>query len=227
LEFFQYFWHFKSEIMCKFTTIILLFGILLIGTTEIVAQNADIKILNSIYDIKNTVGLSQAISNTTTITSFGVPITMATVAIINKDDKLLKNAIYTTAALGVNTIFTYSLKHSFKRLRPYNAYPEDYTALDYSTGGSPSFPSGHTSLAFTTATSLSLIYPKWYVIAPSYLWAGYVGYSRMNLGVHYPSDVLAGALLGAGSAYVTYKINEWYWKKHENKKLLPLRNYFK
>lgn len=213
--------------MRKFTTIILLFGILLIGTAEIKAQNADIKILNSIYDVKSTVGLSQAISNTTTITSFGVPITMATVALIKNDDKLFKDAIYTTAALGVNTIFTYSLKHSFKRLRPYNAYPEDYTAFDYSKGGSPSFPSGHTSLAFTTATSLSLLYPKWYVIAPSFAWATYVGYSRMNLGVHYPSDVLAGAILGAGSAYLTYKINAWYWKKHEDKKLLPLRNYFK
>lgn len=211
--------------MRKFTIIILLFGIFSDITTEIKAQNTDTELLRGVYDIKGTIGLSKFISNTTTVTSFGVPVAMATFAFINKDDDLLKSAIYTTAALGVNSVLTYSIKHTVNRLRPYKAYPDEFQALDNSTGSSPSFPSGHTSLAFATATSLSLRYPKWYIIAPSYLWAGYVGYSRMNLGVHYPSDVLAGAILGAGSAFVTYKINEWYWKKRENKKLLVLKNY--
>lgn len=61
---------------------------------------------------------------------------------------------------------------------------------------------------FALATSLSLSYPKWYIIVPSYAWAGSVGYSRMDLGVHYPSDVLAGAVIGAGSAWLTYYINK-------------------
>jgi membrane-associated phospholipid phosphatase len=79
--------------------------------------------------------------------------------------------------------------------------------------GSPSFPSGHTSDAFATATSLSIAFPKWYVIAPSFLWACSVGYSRMDLGVHYPSDVMAGAIIGAGSAYLCYKANRWIQKR--------------
>ncbi|MDO9339524.1 MAG: phosphatase PAP2 family protein, partial [Bacteroidales bacterium] len=54
----------------------------------------------------------------------------------------------------------------------------------------------------------TLAYPKWYIIVPSYTWASTVAYSRMDLGVHYPSDVLIGALVGAGSAYLTYKINQ-------------------
>jgi membrane-associated phospholipid phosphatase len=213
--------------MCKFTTFILLFGMFFISSNEIKAQNTDVELLKQVYNNKGTVGLSQAISYTTTITAFGVPVTMATIALINKDDDLLKDALFTTAALGLNSVLTYSIKHAVNRQRPYIAYEYDFDRLDDYSGSSPSFPSGHTSLAFTTATSLSLKYPKWYVIAPSYIWAGYVGYSRMNLGVHYPSDVLAGAILGAGSAFVTYKINEWYWKKNDNKKLLPLGNYFK
>jgi len=212
--------------MRKFTTIILLFSIFHFSTFEIQGQNADLDVLHRVYNINETVGLSRSISYTTTITSFGVPVTMAAVALFTDNDALLKNAIYTTAALGVNSVLVYSLKHSINRLRPYNGLPDQFTARDNYSGGSPSFPSGHTSLAFATATSLSICYPKWYVIAPSYLWAGYVGYSRMNLGVHYPSDVLAGAILGAGSAWITYKVNKWYWEKHDNKKLLPLKNYF-
>ena len=79
----------------------------------------------------------------------------------------------------------------------------------YSHEGSPSFPSGHTATAFALATSLSVKYPKWYVIAPSALWACSVGVSRMNEGVHYPSDVLAGAAIGAGCAVVNIYVNKW------------------
>ena len=63
-------------------------------------------------------------------------------------------------------------------------------------------------MAFATATSLSLTYPKWYIIVPAYSWAGAVGYSRMHLGVHYPSDVFIGALVGAGSAWLTHAMNK-------------------
>jgi membrane-associated phospholipid phosphatase len=147
---------------------------------------------------------------------------MGVVALIEKDDNLLKNAIYVGAVIGVDGVMTYSLKKVVNRDRPYLTYPDIHPAA-YET--SNSFPSGHTSLAFATATAMSLKYPKWYVIAPSYFWACSVGYSRLNMGVHYPSDVLAGALLGAGSAFVTYKVNEWFWKKHENKKLIGLQAY--
>jgi undecaprenyl-diphosphatase len=55
---------------------------------------------------------------------------------------------------------------------------------------------------------LSLAWPKWYIIVPTYTWAGTVAYSRMDLGVHYPSDVLIGALVGAGSAWLCHEVNK-------------------
>jgi undecaprenyl-diphosphatase len=73
---------------------------------------------------------------------------------------------------------------------------------------SRSFPSGHTSEAFSLATSLTLVLPKWYVIAPAYTFAGLVGSSRMYLGAHYPSDIIAGALVGSGAAWLSYQFNK-------------------
>ena len=72
-------------------------------------------------------------------------------------------------------------------------------------------------MAFAAATTISLQYPKWYVIAPAFIYASGVGYSRMYLGVHYPTDVLAGAVLGAGSSFVTHYTFKFIKKRWELK----------
>ncbi len=209
--------------MCKFTTIILLCCTFLVISTELKAQNADIEILRSINSNTSTVGFSKLISNTTTEVAIGVPLAMGVVALIEKDDDLLKDALYVGVSIGVGGVITQGLKYSINRPRPITL--NDPTIKSYTLETDLSFPSGHTSLAFSTATALCLKYPRWYVIAPSMLWACSVGYSRMNLGVHYPSDVLAGAVVGAGSAYVTYLVNNWFWKKEGNKKLIGMQAY--
>jgi len=193
-----------------------------IFSVHVSAQNADIEILKSINSNTSTIGYSKFMSNTTTGFAIGVPVIMGAVALIEKDDDLLKNALYIGVSIGVDGVLTYSLKRIIRRPRPYTTYKE---IVPYAIETSLSFPSGHTSLAFATATALSLKYPKWYVIVPSYFWAGSVGYSRMNLGMHYPSDVLAGAFIGAGSAYVTYLVNNWFWKKNEKKTLIGLKGW--
>jgi undecaprenyl-diphosphatase len=66
---------------------------------------------------------------------------------------------------------------------------------------------------------LTIAYPKWYVAVPAYAWAATVGYSRMYLGVHYPSDVFVGAVIGTGSAFLMHKANQWLFKKKERRKL--------
>jgi membrane-associated phospholipid phosphatase len=43
----------------------------------------------------------------------------------------------------------------------------------------------------------------------------------MQLGVHYPGDVLGGIITGAGSAYLTYKLNQWINKSHAKKLKQP------
>jgi undecaprenyl-diphosphatase len=63
---------------------------------------------------------------------------------------------------------------------------------------SHAFPSGHTAVAFAGATVLSALVPR---AAPAfYVLAAAIGYSRLYLGVHWPLDVIAGAVLGVATA---------------------------
>jgi undecaprenyl-diphosphatase len=153
-----------------------------------------------------------ALSHTDNYICMAVPVGLLATGFITHDADMKKNALYVGESILVSTVFTTAIKDIVKRPRP---FVNDPTIVPADAAGSYSFPSGHTSEAFATATALSIAYPKWYVIAPSFLWATSVGYSRMYLGVHYPTDILGGALTGAGSAWLTYKANKWLkGKKH-------------
>jgi undecaprenyl-diphosphatase len=62
-----------------------------------------------------------------------------------------------------------------------------------------SFPSGHTAAAFVIATLISHFFPA--LLVPVYFWAFLMGVSRIYLGVHYPTDILAGLVIGIISAF--------------------------
>ncbi len=153
---------------------------------------------------------SKVISRTTPYIAVGGPVLFAAYAAMKKDIPLLKDAIYIGSSVAEAVVLTYGLKLIADRERPYDKYPDKI--FPSSTESSPSFPSNHTSSAFALATSLSLRYPKWYVIAPSALWACSVGFARMNEGVHYPSDVIGGALIGSGCAVANVYVNCWLEK---------------
>ena len=176
------------------------------------AQNSDIDLLKKINLNRNTDfdPLMKGITNTAIPISVGTPLVILTVGLIEKDSITKLKGIFIGEAVVASAFISIAMKSIAKRDRPYVTYPEIDNITEES---SYSFPSTHTSSAFATATSLSMAYPKWYVIAPSFLWAGTVGYSRMYLGVHYPTDVLAGAIVGSGSAYLCYKLNKWINKK--------------
>ncbi|MVT09126.1 phosphatase PAP2 family protein [Chitinophaga tropicalis] len=135
------------------------------------------------------------LSNTNDYVNVAIPAGLLTAGLINNDTEMKKNALYVASSTATTFLLNSLIKKLTKRPRPF-VYNIHFNAV-YEPKSS-SFPSGHTSSAFSTATALSRAYSKWYVIAPAYLWAGSVGYSRMYLGVHNPSDVAAGAILGAG-----------------------------
>jgi membrane-associated phospholipid phosphatase len=189
---------------------------LLFVSSAIEAQNADIRLLRFLNSSETLPSddVFRFISNSDVFVVAGVPVAMAVAGWKVHDKKLKRNAYVVAAGSLATAAVTNILKYSVNRDRPFTTYP-DITKKGKAV--SPSFPSGHTSSAFATATSLSLAYPKWYVIAPSFVYAGTVGYSRMDLGVHYPSDVLAGALIGSGCAWLTWKVNQKLLIKKKHK----------
>jgi undecaprenyl-diphosphatase len=88
------------------------------------------------------------------------------------------------------------MKNGFKRNRPANAL-QNFKSLIIPSDHF-SFPSGHTSAAFMMATLTGYFFPPLLLIG--YLWAGAIGFSRVTLGVHFPTDTLMGALLGIAAA---------------------------
>lgn len=173
------------------------------------AQNWEINTVHRInsWDSGFVRSYNKVVSRSEPYVAVGVPVAMAVAAWIRHDKGLWQDALYVGTSVAGTFAVTYGLKYLCDRRRPYERYPD--RVHPFSTESSPSFPSGHTATAFALATSLSVKCPRWYVIAPSALWACSVGVSRMNEGVHYPTDVLAGAAIGVGCSLANVYINRW------------------
>jgi undecaprenyl-diphosphatase len=98
------------------------------------------------------------------------------------NDKMYETGKMASVGFVESGLLAFALKETIRRARPLNKNEED------------SFPSGHSTVSFTLATIASYQYPKLRI--PIYLMAMGTGFSRIYLGRHYPSDVLAGAIIG-------------------------------
>lgn len=179
----------------------LLLALMFLGST-LVAQTLDYRMLRKIH-IERHDGLDPlmlGISTTEPWISMAAPLIYGGSQWLLSHPEGKQKALTMIGAAAMSAGLTTLLKVSVRRDRPYETH-DDIHALDHT--GPLSFPSGHTASAFNLATSVSIVCPRWYVVSGMYLWAGLTGYSRMHLGVHYPSDVLAGALIGSGTAVLS------------------------
>ncbi len=179
------------------------------------AQNFDVNLVKKINsnetNFKNEYlnGCAHAV----TPLGIGIPAGIALAGFITHNNKLKQDAMYMAGGFIISSVVTQAAKKIINRQRPFATYSFIIKRADTETG--LSLPSGHTSAAFCTATNVALRYKKWYFIAPAYLFATSVAWARMYQGVHYPSDVFTGALVGTGSAWVAYKIQKWMLSKQK------------
>lgn len=178
------------------------------------AQHIDIDLLKKI----NPRDPSSGFWAVTSSSAYWVPASAAAgtllTGIIQKNRQLKINGYEIVINAAVSAAVSEALKRTFRRARPAETYPNDIYPAQLKYGRS--FPSGHTIIAFATATTISLQYKKWYVVVPAYVWASAVGYSRMYRGVHYPSDVLGGAVIGIGTGYLSHWLTQKIFKPEKN-----------
>ena len=127
----------------------------------------------------------KGVAVSTDVTAIVLPVTALTITLVERDWKGLLQGAETAAATAAATLI---LKYTVKEWRP-----------DHSNRHS--FPSGHTAVSFATAAYLQRRY-GWAYGAPAYALSCYVGWGRIFSKKHHWYDVLAGAAIGAGSAYI-------------------------
>ena len=114
--------------------------------------------------------------------------------VLSQQRKILRHLILLYA---VQSAVIYGLKFLIQRQRP-PLFLEVASKLSGGPGEilDPSFPSAHSVFSFMMAVLLSNWFPRYRIIF--YFSAAFIGWTRIYLGVHYPTDVVAGALLGYG-----------------------------
>ncbi|HWP30316.1 MAG TPA: phosphatase PAP2 family protein [Fimbriimonadales bacterium] len=127
-----------------------------------------------------------------------------------KEEKLRESMMTCFIGWSIASVITHTLKFTIDRVRPstllHAFVAQDEKILIYS------FPSGHTATSFAIACALALSLPKHRLLVSSiaFVVAFLVGVSRIYRGVHWPTDIIASALLGFSSGILAHLLmNNW------------------
>jgi undecaprenyl-diphosphatase len=129
-------------------------------------------------------------------------------------ERFKRHAVPMVLSVALSGLVVFFVKAWVDRPRPKDRFSPVGVQVHAPLGtpGDRSFPSGHTQTAFGAATYLSCLYPRF---APAFLViAGLVGLSRIAIGVHFPLDVLVGALIGS-----LFSILGFWWVTKRNQGL--------
>ena len=142
-------------------------------------------------------------------------IVLAVALICFKPSRKMGITIALALTLGL-LIGNFGLKNLFARPRPYTVNPDIVPSMLIDTLKSYSFPSGHTRCCFESGMAMFLCDKRWGKVA--FVLGGFIGFSRMYLYVHYPTDVIAGVLLGLLNGFIAFIIIDKIYKLIDNKR---------
>ncbi|WP_053056794.1 phosphatase PAP2 family protein [Tenacibaculum mesophilum] len=113
--------------------------------------------------------------------------------------------------LSTATLIVISLKYAIHRTRPFDLYGD---IVNLSIANSPSFPSGHTVIAFILSFGLLFSNLKRLYYLPVLVWALLVAYSRLALGIHFPTDVIISIIIAfvVTIIFKNFTITKWKQK---------------
>ena len=134
----------------------------------------------------------------------------ATIALLIPKKTRKAGVMSAVALLGSLIINNNIVKNIVQRPRPFVTFADLQIIIP--TPSEFSFPSGHTSSSFAAAAVFYRHLPKKLGI-PSVILAGLIGFSRLYVGVHYPTDVIAGVLMGILLSYLAEYLVNLFAKK--------------
>lgn len=150
------------------------------------------------------------ITKVATVVTYSTSVILLLYAIIKKKFLLQRKSWLVFISLISTSAVIDSLKHILNRTRPFITYPSIHNLVHVS---SASFPSGHAGEVFVLASAITLLFQKqkWCVLAV-WIWAFLVAYTRLVLGVHYLSDILASMVIGTviGIVFPRFLINRGF-----------------
>lgn len=171
-----------------------------------VIRQFDISLFNFINHLPHNILLDTFFGFLTAVGYFGFVFLVLTIVLALKNKKNARKLLTAVVWAVVLYFFfvEYLIKNYFGRLRPQFLLPDAILPYDFSR--SFSFPSGHAVIAFALSYILAKMHKKRALFY--YFLAVLVSFSRIYLGKHFPSDILAGALLGGAIGYISLKIQK-------------------
>jgi undecaprenyl-diphosphatase len=177
----------------------------------------DMSVIDFLYENMRNPILDVFFSSITRLGDAGIFwILCAVVCLITK--KYRKMGVMVGLALLIGLIIGNGIvKNAVGRMRPYEKYDQIHQTVngrDTLVGpqSDKSFPSGHTQGSFAAATVLFIILKKKGI--PFMVLASLIGFSRLYLYVHYPTDVIVGMIFGISWAIISVKIVNYVYKKY-------------
>ncbi|MDH5543918.1 MAG: phosphatase PAP2 family protein [Nitrospinota bacterium] len=122
-----------------------------------------------------------------------------------------ENLKFLVIAMIIGGVGVIAVKQVYVKDRPLGHFGEISKELQakvhapYKRPHHRTFPSGHSQTAFSVAAAMILLFRRHAIMW--ILWASLVAISRVQLGMHFPADILAGSMWGAFSAYLVYRYN--------------------